>query len=240
MVWLLPPPPPASLVDLQHTEKLRKRDACWWGGGSGGGRSQIIRRRESLVVYYALNTLCILVFRVFIRLNFWSAKRRALRSKHSMHKYSTFNSGSLIFRKEVDCRNACLWIWSFCGDCSSARTNKTRSILCIKGTVDGLYYTQSTRVSVPSSELAPPAPFPASEWTHCGGGNTRLPVRGWGGGANLDDWRKSPALCLFCERDSAWLKMNVFEDLKNYINTHSVCALMVLRSLNSIFYAINL
>jgi hypothetical protein len=62
-------------------------------------------------------------------------------------------------------------------------------LLCI----EGLYYTKSTRVSVPSSELAPPAPSPTSECVPPGtkgeGGNTHLWARG--GGANSDNWRKS-------------------------------------------------
>ncbi len=52
--------------------------------------------------------------------------------------------------------------------------------------VEGLHYTYSTRVSVPSSDLAPSAPSPASECVppplkpKGGGDNTRLRVRGRG------------------------------------------------------------
>ncbi len=61
-----------------------------------------------------------------------------------------------------------------------------------------LYCTQSTRVSVPSSELAPPQLLPASEcappFPEPGG-----PHLGEGeGGANSDDWRKSLALSILC------------------------------------------
>ncbi len=60
---------------------------------------------------------------------------------------------------------------------------------------------QITRVPVPSSELAPPAPSPPSECVPPleprGGGQHSLAVEG-AGGANLDDWRESLALCLLC------------------------------------------
>jgi hypothetical protein len=61
-----------------------------------------------------------------------------------------------------------------------------------------ILYLQSTRVSVPSSELAPPAPSPASKcvppfWNQRG---EQHPLAGEGlGGANSDDWRESLALC---------------------------------------------
>jgi hypothetical protein len=49
-------------------------------------------------------------------------------------------------------------------------------------------------------------PSPASECVIPGtkgeGGNTRLRVRGWGGGANSDDWRDSLAHCLLCDEYS--------------------------------------
>ncbi len=60
--------------------------------------------------------------------------------------------------------------------------------------VEGLYYTLSTRVSVPSSELAHHALSPASEcvppWDQRGG-NKGGEAGGGGGGANSDDWRES-------------------------------------------------
>ncbi len=56
-----PLPSPGSMLDRQHTVRLRKRDN-WWqtgeGGGRGSGRSRIIRRRESLVFYKSFNDLC--------------------------------------------------------------------------------------------------------------------------------------------------------------------------------------
>jgi hypothetical protein len=66
--------------------------------------------------------------------------------------------------------------------------------------LERLYCTLSTRVSVSSSELVPPAPFPQASvssppppGTTGEGDNNRL--RGEGaGGANSDDWRESLAL----------------------------------------------
>ncbi len=52
------------------------------------------------------------------------------------------------------------------------------------------------RVSVPSSELAPPAQSPASECVPPLGGRGQHSLAGEGaGGANTDDWRESLALC---------------------------------------------
>jgi hypothetical protein len=62
-------------------------------------------------------------------------------------------------------------------------------------TVEGLIYTYSTRVSVPSSELAPPPPLPQASvsppWNQWGGGGATLACGEREGGANSDDWRES-------------------------------------------------
>ncbi len=65
-------------------------------------------------------------------------------------------------------------------------------------------YTQSTTVSVPSSELGPPHPSPpGSVSPPQPKGGTHSPAwRGWGS-PNSDDWRKSLALCLICV-SGAW------------------------------------
>jgi hypothetical protein len=57
------------------------------------------------------------------------------------------------------------------------------------------------RVSVPSSELASPAPSPASKCVpppEPKGGETTLVCVREGGGANSDDWRESLGLFLLC------------------------------------------
>ncbi len=59
-----------------------------------------------------------------------------------------------------------------------------------------LYLEYGTRVSVSSSELATPAPSPASECVPPGtkGGGQHSLVGKGAGGANSDDWRESLAL----------------------------------------------
>ncbi len=63
-------------------------------------------------------------------------------------------------------------------------------------------YTKSTTVSVPSSELGPPNPSPASECVSPlgtkGGGHTRLRVRGWGAQIGRLEKRPSTLSTLWC------------------------------------------
>ncbi len=66
--------------------------------------------------------------------------------------------------------------------------------------IEGLYYTSSTIVSVPSFELGPPTPSTASE---CVPPGTKVGGQHWSagkgmGGPNSDDWRESLALCVLC------------------------------------------
>jgi hypothetical protein len=71
---------------------------------------------------------------------------------------------------------------------------------CIGGTVEGLYYTESTRVSVPSSELAPPPHLPqasVSPWNQ--GGQHLLADEGAGEPIRKTaEFRVVLALCLLC------------------------------------------
>jgi hypothetical protein len=63
-----------------------------------------------------------------------------------------------------------------------------------------LYYTESTRLSVPSSELGPATLSPPSECISSlgptGGSNTALRVRGWG--PHSDEGTESQAICILC------------------------------------------
>jgi hypothetical protein len=70
----------------------------------------------------------------------------------------------------------------------------------MKGGEGVVHLFMSTTVSVPSSELGPPTPLPLASvpLNQKGGGHTRLWVRGWGS-PNLDNLRKSLALCLLCD-----------------------------------------
>ncbi len=66
-------------------------------------------------------------------------------------------------------------------------------------------------MSAPSSELAPPAPFPPQRvcphpLNQGAGGQHSLRVRG---GANPDDWREILALCLLCGRNSPFFLITV-------------------------------
>ncbi len=47
----------------------------------------------------------------------------------------------------------------------------------------------------PASSCAPPPPPPDQR----GRGQTRQRLRGWKGGSNLDDTRKSLVICLLCD-----------------------------------------
>jgi hypothetical protein len=68
-------------------------------------------------------------------------------------------------------------------------------------------YIQSTTVCVPLSELV--LSHPLFRQRMCpsprrgGGGHTRLRVKGWS--PNSDDWRKSLALCLICDRQHVFV-----------------------------------
>ncbi len=56
-------------------------------------------------------------------------------------------------------------------------------------------------MSVPLSELAPPAPSPSVSppWNQSGRGGQHSLAGEWAGGVNLDDWRESLALCLLSD-----------------------------------------
>jgi hypothetical protein len=63
----------------------------------------------------------------------------------------------------------------------------------IPASVEGLLYTQSTRISVPLSRLGPPAPSPASECVP----PPHLGPRGVAVGLILEMWRASLEKCRF-------------------------------------------
>jgi hypothetical protein len=85
----------------------------------------------------------------------------------------------------------------------------TKTSLLLVQFIEGSYCTQSTRMSVPSSELAPPTPSCPPLGTN--GGQQSLAGE-MAGGADSDDWRESLAICRLCD--------SVRHEQRRYSNTY--------------------